>query len=99
MISIKDCRTFSGLETNEMILGGSSSARQRLLLSSYLMSLWRGPEVVRDLMVADIKSCVDLGAMTQAADLFWALRKFLSDYPEARLERSPSDRERAELGR
>ena len=99
MITLSQCASFSGLRPNEMVLGGSSPARQRLLLSSYLLGLWRGPEIVRDQIIRDVRSSVDLGALTQAADLLWALRKFLSEYPEARIESCPTlGRAAADLG-
>jgi hypothetical protein len=58
----------------------------RALLSSYLLNLWRGPEAVRKLIVADVRLWIELGAPERAADGFLVLRQFLSDFPEARTE-------------
>lgn len=79
--------SFSGQTRKETNWDGSRlSARQQALLFSYLLNLWRGPEVVRQMMVHDFRSCVDLGASTRATDLLFVLQQFLSVYPEARLE-------------
>ncbi|ARN83516.1 hypothetical protein B1812_09235 [Methylocystis bryophila] len=69
-----------------MNLGTQPSARHRALLSSYLLSLWRGPKIVRRMIVADIGIWLDLGLPAQASDLLLVLRQFLSDYPESRFE-------------
>jgi hypothetical protein len=66
-------------------LGLRLSATHRALLSSYLLNLWRGPEAVRKLMVADIRLWIELGAPERAADAFLVLRQFLSDFPEAKI--------------
>jgi hypothetical protein len=58
----------------------------RALLASYLLNLWRGPEAVRKLIVADVRLWIELGAPERAADGFLVLRQFLSDFPEARTE-------------
>lgn len=71
-----------------MVSGGNFSAKQRALLSSYLLNLWRGPEAVRTMMVLDFRSCVDLGASARAADLLFVLQRFLTVCPEARLDQS-----------
>lgn len=90
MITFAQCAAFAGLSPCKIILGISPSAAHRSLLSSYLVNLWRGPEVVRDMIVTDIGMSVDLGALKHAADLLIVLRQFLSDYPDARLEQHPS---------
>jgi len=86
MVTIKQCGVFAGLAPREMVLGASPSARHCVLLSGYLLNLWRGPTVVRKMIVADLRVYLDLGAPEYAADLLLVLRRFLSDYPEARLE-------------
>jgi hypothetical protein len=85
VISFAQCGAFAGLAANEMFLGVAPSNTQRLLLSNYLMNLWRGPQIVRRLIVADIRASLNVGALKQAADLLIVLRRFLFDYPEARL--------------
>ncbi len=55
----------------------------RALLSSYLLNLWRGPEDVRKLIVADVRLWIELGVPERAADVFLVLRQFLTEFPEA----------------
>jgi len=85
MISFEQCRDFAGLAQNEIVLGSTPSAMHDSLLSSYILNLQRGPAAVRRMMVADIRSSLDLGALKQASDLLIVLRRFLSHHPEARL--------------
>jgi hypothetical protein len=91
MITLKLCEDFAGLAPNEMILGVTPSTTHRVLLSGYILSLWRGPKNVREIIVADIRLWLDLGRLETAADLLIVLRQFLSDYPEARLGRWSCD--------
>ena len=86
MITVEQCAEFAGLASHEMVLGATPSARHRVLLSSYVLNLWRGPKTVRKMIVADIRLWLDLGRPDYAADFLVVLRQFLSDYPEARLE-------------
>jgi len=86
MITVEQCAEFAGLAPHEMVLGATPSARHRVLLSSYVLNLWRGPKTVRKMIVADIRLWHDLGRPDYAADFLIVLRQFLSDYPEARLE-------------
>ena len=65
-------------------LGPTLSDAHRALLSSYLLNLWRGPEAVRKLIVADIRLWIELGAPERAADGFLVLKQFLYDFPEAK---------------
>jgi len=87
MVTVKECAMFAGLASNEMIVGKTPSATHRVLLSGYLLNLWRGPKRVRKMLVADIRMWLDFGMPNHAADLLIVLRKFLSEYPESRLER------------
>jgi hypothetical protein len=86
MITVEQCAEFSGLASNETVLGATPSAKHRALLSSYVLNLWRGPKTVRKMIVAHIRIWLDLGMVKEAADLVVVLRQFLSDYPEAKLE-------------
>jgi hypothetical protein len=86
MVSVRECTTLARLASNQIILGATPSSRHRVLLSSYLLSLWRGPKAVRRMIVTDIGIWLDLGRTEQASDLLIVLRQFLSDYPEARFE-------------
>ena len=86
MVSVKECAAFARLASNQIILGASPSSKHRVLLSSYVLNLSRGPISVRRMIVADIAMWLDLGMPEQASDLVLVLRQFLSDYPEARFE-------------
>ena len=86
MITVEQCVDFAGLASHEMVLGAIPSTRHRVLLSSYVLNLWRGPKTVRKMIVADIRMWLNLGIPDYAADFLIVLRQFLSDYPEARLE-------------
>ena len=86
MITVEQCVEFAGLASHEVILGATPSAKHRVLLSSYVLNLWRGPKTVRKMIVADIRLWLDLRRPDYAADFFVVLRLFLSEYPEARLE-------------
>jgi len=87
LITVRQCKEFTELGSNEITLGATQSTKSRVLLSSYVLNLWLGPERVREMIVADIRMSHDLGIPTHAADLLVVLRQFLSDYPEARLNR------------
>jgi hypothetical protein len=86
MITVEQCTEFTGLALNEMVLGAIPSTRHRVLLSSYVLKLWRSPKTVRKMIVAAIRARLVLGMVKESADLVVVLRQFLSDYPEARLE-------------
>ena len=83
MTSLRQLGSVTGLCPQEMIVGATESEIHRAVLASYLSNLWRGSEVVRDLIVADIRSALDLGVAERAADLLLVLRLFLTTHPEA----------------
>jgi hypothetical protein len=72
-----------GLGSDETILGVAPCARHHSLLLSYLFNLKRGLAFVRDMIIADLHSSIDIGVMQQAADHLVVLRLFFSEYPEA----------------
>lgn len=84
MIAVAQCTAYAGLASNELFLGVVPSAKHASLLASYLLNMRRGAEVVRDMILADLRACIDLGATRRAADLLVVLRLYLSDYPEGR---------------
>lgn len=84
MITIEQCQIFSGLLSSEMVMGAVPSPKHRSRLSGYLLNLKWGPSTVRELIVADIRAALDLGALDRAADLMVVLRLFLSDHLDAR---------------
>ena len=84
MITMEQCKIFSGLLSNEMVVGPAPSPKHRARLTGYLLNLKWGEATVREMIVADIRAALDLGALNRAADLLVVLRLFLSDHPEAR---------------
>jgi hypothetical protein len=85
VIGIQDSAKFFFITTREKGPGPRLTDVHRGLLSSYLLNLWRGPEAVRKLMVADMRRWIELGAPERAADAFLVLRQFLFDFPEAKI--------------
>ena len=83
MISWTQCAVVAGLTSDEIILGVTPCAKHRSLLSSYLFSLDCGLVAVRDMIIADLRSFLELGALSRAADLLVVLRLFFSEHPEA----------------
>jgi hypothetical protein len=83
MISVAQCAALAGLDSHDMVLGVTLSAKHQSLLSSYLFNLERGPMAVRDMIVADMRRFRELGALQRAADLLLVLRLFLTNYPDA----------------
>ncbi len=84
MITIEQCKVFSGLVSNEVVMGAVPSPKHRARLSGYLLNLKWGQATVREMIVADIRAALDLGALNRAGDLLVVLRLFLSEHPEAR---------------
>ncbi|MGO9772815.1 MAG: hypothetical protein ACLPSW_25345 [Roseiarcus sp.] len=91
MVTVEQCATFAKLAPNELFLGAPPSTRHRALLSFYLQDLGAlGPQQVREIIVADIRVALSLGAVRQAADLLIVLREFFSLFPEASLAAEPA---------
>lgn len=89
MISATQCAALVGLKSDDLVLGVCVSSKHRSLLSTYLLSLHRGPMAVKNLIVADLRRFRDLGAFAYAGDLLVVLRLFLMIHPEARRPRNP----------
>jgi hypothetical protein len=82
-ITVDECAALSGLGPDEIWVGVTPSAFHESLHASYLLHQKRGWDAVRDMIVADIRSSIDLGASKLAADLLIVLRLFLSKHFEA----------------
>ncbi len=83
-MTMEQCKIFSGLVSNEMVMGPAPSPKHRARLSGYLLNLKWGKATIREMIVADIRAALDFGALDRAGDLLVVLRLFLSDHPEAR---------------
>ena len=81
MISLQDCILHCDLHPDEIILGVRLSDRHSRLLASYLYCLGKGPAKVREMILADLRRFLDLGARDHAADLLIVLRRFLREHP------------------
>ena len=77
MMSVAQC-ALTALASDELIVGVTPTERHRKLLASYLLSAWRGPAGVRNMIVFDLRCFLDLGVSSRAADLLIVLRLFLS---------------------
>ncbi len=85
-ISIEHCATLCGVESNEFMTDVTPSAAYASLRASYLLLQKRGWATVRNLIVADIRAALDLGALRRATDLLMVLRMILFEHPEFAIE-------------
>ena len=85
-IAIEQCAAPCGLDLNEFMTDLSPSATRASLHVSYLLLQKIGWATVRDLIVADIRAALDLGASKRATDLLMVLRMFLFVHPEFAIE-------------
>ena len=97
MRSLEETRSATGLRSEEIIVGAKETDALRATLQGYLTNVWRGQEVVRDLIVADIRTALDLGVQERAGDLLLVLRLFLTDHPQAAVAACPCEQSCAEL--
>lgn len=81
MLSVSECADYVGLSSHELLLGPGPSTRHKVMLTGYLSNAWRGETVVREMICADLRAAIDLGARARAADLLLVLRLFLTDHP------------------
>lgn len=84
MLSVSECRMRAGLESHEVVLGASPSPRHETLLASYLLNVKKGERFVLEMIVADLRAFLDLGAPDSAGDVFVVLRLFLESRPHLR---------------
>lgn len=92
----------------EMVLGTTPTAKHDSLYASYLLQRDRGWEAIGDMIVADIRSSLELGTLKPAADLLIVLRRFLlerlkvapvrSHYASARIISFPSSALKLRVG-
>ncbi|MGO9008334.1 MAG: hypothetical protein ACLQIQ_19175 [Beijerinckiaceae bacterium] len=81
MLSVSECAEWVGLDPHELLLGPGPSTKHKALLDSYLLNRWRGKDFVREMICANLRTAIDLGARERAADLLLVLRLFLTDRP------------------
>ena len=76
-LTVAQCAALSGLGSHEMVLGTTPNAKHDSLYASYLLHRDGGWEAIGDMIVADIRSSLELGTLKPAADLLIVLRRFL----------------------
>lgn len=91
LIAVAQCADLCGLGPNEIVLGVTPSRMHNSLYESYMLHRAKGWEAVRDMIVADIRMALDLGAKKRAADLLIVLRRFLSEPRGAELQREAGE--------
>ncbi len=94
MIGLTQCATIAGLTSDEILIGVEEGDKHRRLLFSYLLNLHHGRRTVRNMILADLRGFVDLGAEARAADLLVVLRMFLSDCGDPEIPRAEGPRGR-----
>ena len=92
MLTLPQRAAQMGFLEEEFTRGVSPSARRRSLLDSYLMNMRHGPAVIHEMMIADLRRWIDLGALSRAADVAIVLRQFVSDYPQVAFPLGPVER-------
>jgi hypothetical protein len=89
MISLEDCIAFSGLDEDEVAAIGEHEHIPDIAataLANYLLKQQHGGDAIRKMIVDDIHQALDAGHVRHAEELFMALRHFLDQHPEARVE-------------
>jgi len=83
MITLEQCVEDAERASNELLLCAVPSAKHSLLLASYLFSLQRGETAVCNMIVADYRRFMELGARERAADLLLVFRLFRAGQSQA----------------
>ena len=84
MISLSDCIAMCGLSEDEVLAIAEHEHIPEIAaaaLGQYLLNQQHGPETIRDMIRADIRSALARNDRTHARDLVMALRHFLSEHP------------------
>ena len=74
------CSSCVGLSYDEKLLDIEPSGAQCRLLSSYMLILDRGPDAVRQMILADLIRFQELGAQRYAEDLKVVLACFVAEF-------------------
>ena len=67
------------LALNEITLSASVTPMHRTLLASYRMNAHRGETSARELILSDLRSYLDLGALDRATDILIVLALFMRE--------------------
>lgn len=88
MISLEDCVAMCGLSPEEVAAVSEHEHVPEIAataLGNYLLNQAGGPERIRTMIIDDIHNALDAGRVEHAAGLFSALRHFINEYPQARV--------------
>jgi hypothetical protein len=85
-IGIEQCAALCGLDSNKFTADVTPSPTYASLHASYLLLRKIGWATVRDLIVADIRAALDLGASKRAKDLLMVFRMLVFEHPEFAIE-------------
>ena len=86
MISLEDCIAMSGLDAQEVAAIAEHEHVPEVAasaLANYLLHKAGGEREIRQMIVDDIRTALDDDRVDHAAQLFMALRHFLSLHPDA----------------
>ena len=90
MISLDDLIAFCGLKPEAVQAIAEHEHLSACMAAAFgrsLLETERGPERIRDMLIAVMRNAVRRRDVTQARQLVSALRAFLDEHPEARLSR------------
>lgn len=76
-LTLAQCAALSGLGPHEIVLGRTPGPMHDFLFASYLLDRGGGWEGLSDLIVSDIRTSLEQGALNEAADLLIVLRRLL----------------------
>jgi hypothetical protein len=77
-LPLERCAEIAGLLPQELLLGVAPDSKHHGLWESYRLNLHKGQDAVRAMIVADLRSALDLGAALHAASLLLVLRRLLA---------------------
>jgi hypothetical protein len=79
LATVKECRRLTGLSDREILLGVAPSPRHRATLRGYLRMCHGNAREIREVLIHDLRSYLEIGARCFAADQLIVLRLFLAD--------------------
>jgi hypothetical protein len=88
MISMTDCIALCGLSEEQVLAIAEHEHIPEMAaaaLASALMNKSGGPEVIRGMIVDDVRSAFHAGDLAHARELLMALQQFLQAHPELRV--------------
>lgn len=86
MISLQDCIALCGLDEEEILAIAEHEHIPEMCaaaLATRLLGQSHGPDVIRDMIVDDIRDAYARGDQAHLGELLHCLRHFLHEHPEA----------------